>query len=111
MPYDERLAQRVSRLFAKTPSVTERKMFGGLAYLVEGNMVVVVSGKGGLLVRTNPGLATELVMMDAAQFAEMRGRQMRNWLRVDPENVRTSRQLSRWVDLGIEFASQLARGD
>jgi TfoX/Sxy family transcriptional regulator of competence genes len=105
--YDEQLAQRVRQLLADTAGVTERKMFGGLAFLIEGHMAVVASGRGGLMVRVGPDLVEELVLTTSARFAEMRGRQMRGWLRLDSDQVRHPRQLTKWVEIGTEFAAAL----
>jgi hypothetical protein len=82
-------------------------MFGGLAFLVGGNMAVAASGQGGILVRVDPAESDTLVAKTNARPMEMRGRQMRGWLRVDPEDVRTKRQLARWVELGTTYARSL----
>lgn len=82
-------------------------MFGGIAFLVHGNMAVSASGQGGLLVRVDPEESERLVAKADAQLMEMRGRQMPGWLRVDGESVRTKKQLSTWVDRGVSFARTL----
>ncbi len=82
-------------------------MFGGLAFLVGGNMAVAASGQGGVLVRVDPADSEQLMTTTTAVPMEMRGRAMRGWLRVSPDQVRTKRQLSRWVDLGVRYASSL----
>lgn len=82
-------------------------MFGGLAFLIGGNMAIAASGQGGVLVRVDPEKAEGLVGRTAAKTAVMRGRPMRGWLRVAPEHVRTKRQLARWVDLGATYARSL----
>jgi TfoX/Sxy family transcriptional regulator of competence genes len=105
--YDERLANRVRELIAKERNVTERKMFGGLAFLVAGNMSVAASGEGGLLVRVDPGDADVLVRKPHTRPMKMRGREMRGWLRVDAAGVRTRRQLEPWVKRGAEYARSL----
>ncbi|MGH9243866.1 MAG: TfoX/Sxy family protein [Acidimicrobiales bacterium] len=107
MAYDEELADRIRELLADEPDLTERKMFGGLAFLIRGNMAVAASGQGGVLVRVNPAKADRLVATTAARPMEMRGRAMRGWLRLDEDGVRTTRQLARWVGLGTTFARSL----
>jgi len=82
-------------------------MFGGLAFLVGGNMAVAASGQGGILVRVDPADSDTLVATTNARLMEMRGRQMRGWLRVDPEDVRTEQELARWVRLGTTYARSL----
>jgi TfoX/Sxy family transcriptional regulator of competence genes len=107
MAYDEKLAERIRRRVAEVPSVTEKKMFGGLAFLVGGNMAVSASGRGGLMVRVDPDDSDELVAGGQARLVEMRGREMRGWLRVDSDDVATDEALSAWVDRGVAFASSL----
>jgi TfoX/Sxy family transcriptional regulator of competence genes len=105
--YDEELADRIRDLVGGEPNLTEKKMFGGLAFLVGGNMAVAASGQGGLLVRVDPDESDDLVASTSARMMEMRGREMPGWLRVDAEDVRTKRQLSTWVDRGVSFARSL----
>ena len=107
MAYDEALAGRVRDLIAGRRGVTEKKMFGGLAFLIGGNMAVAASGQGGLLVRVEPAESDALVASSSARPMEMRGRQMQGWLRVDGEHLRTKRQLAAWVERGVAFASSL----
>jgi hypothetical protein len=107
MAYDEELAARIRELVAGEPGLTEQKMFGGLAFLIGGNMAVAASGEGGVLVHVDPAQSDELVSKTNARLMEMRGRSMRGWVRVDPEDVRTKRQLARWVDLGTAYARSL----
>jgi TfoX/Sxy family transcriptional regulator of competence genes len=107
MAYDEALAARVRELVAGEPALTEKKMFGGLAFLVGGNMAVSASGQGGLLVRVDPDESDALVETTPARLMEMGGRQMPGWLRVDAEDVRTKRQLASWVKRGVSFAGSL----
>ncbi|HET7651383.1 MAG TPA: TfoX/Sxy family protein, partial [Acidimicrobiales bacterium] len=83
MAYDEELADRIRALVAGERGVTEKKMFGGLAFLVGGNMAVAASGQGGLLVRVDPAEGDRLVRTTKAEPMEMRGRSMSGWLRVD----------------------------
>ena|SRR5947209_8825695 len=107
MPYDEDLANRIRELIAAEPDVTEKKMFGGLAFLVGGNMSVSASGQGGLLLRCDPAETDALVTKPHATRFEMRGRAMDGWLRVDPEGVKTKAQLQRWVERGVAYARSL----
>ena len=107
MAYDEELADRIRDVVAGEPGLTEQKMFGGLAFLIGGNMAVAASGQGGLLVRVDPEESDALVASSPARPMEMRGRQMAGWLRVDAEDVRTKRQLATWVDRGTSFARSL----
>jgi hypothetical protein len=107
MAYDEELADRIRELVAGEPGLTEQKMFGGLAFLIGGNMAVAASGQGGVLVRVDPARSDELVATTNAEPMEMRGRQLAGWLRVRPEDVGTDDQLARWVDLGTTFARSL----
>ena len=107
MAYDEELADRIRQLVAGEPSLTEKKMFGGLAFLVGGNMAIAASGQGGVLVRVDPAESDRLVARTSARLMEMRGRQMQGWLRVDSEDVRTKRQLAKWVELGTAYARSL----
>jgi TfoX/Sxy family transcriptional regulator of competence genes len=105
--YDEDLANRIRELIANEADVTEKKMFGGLAFLIGGNMSVSASGQGGLLLRCDPEETSSLLGKPHAAPFEMRGRVMDGWLRVDPEGVRTKRQLERWVSRGVAYARSL----
>ena len=107
MPYDEALAERIRELVRDERDLTEKKMFGGLAFLIGGNMAVAASSQGGLLVRVDPDRSDELVGSTNAYVMEMRGREMRGWLRVDSEDVSSKRELSRWVELGTSYARSL----
>jgi TfoX/Sxy family transcriptional regulator of competence genes len=107
MPYDEDLANRIRELIAADHDVTEKRMFGGLAFLVRGNMSVAASGQGGLMVRVDPADTDALVARPHAAPFEMRGRAMQGWLRVDTEGVRTKRQLEPWVRRGVAYARSL----
>jgi TfoX/Sxy family transcriptional regulator of competence genes len=105
--YDEDLAERIRELVGAEAPFTERKMFGGLAFLIGGNMAIAASGQGGVMVRVDPGTADKLVATTSARVAEMRGRPMRGWLRIASEHLHTKRQLSRWVKLGTSYARSL----
>jgi TfoX/Sxy family transcriptional regulator of competence genes len=105
--YDEVLAARIRELIASERGLTEQKMFGGLAFLIGGNMAIAASGQGGLLVRVDPAESDSLVASTNARTMEMRGRQMPGWLRVDAADVRTKRELERWVKRGTTYARSL----
>jgi hypothetical protein len=105
--YDEGLADRMRDLLGVQSGLTEKKMFGGLAFLIGGNMAVAASGQGGVLVRVDPAQSDRLVGTTNARLMEMRGRRMQGWLRVDPDDVRTKRQLAKWVEIGATYARSL----
>lgn len=107
MPYDESLATRLRELTAGEPDLTEQKMFGGLAFLIGGNMAVAASSEGGILVRVDPDQTERLLETTNARLMEMRGRSMRGWLRVDPEHLQTKGELASWVELGTTYARSL----
>jgi TfoX/Sxy family transcriptional regulator of competence genes len=105
--YDEDLADRIRDLVAGEPNLTEQKMFGGLAFLIGGNMAIAASGQGGALVRVDPDESDKLVGKTNAEVLVMRGRAMKGWLRVDTEDLRTKTQLAKWVDRGTAYARSL----
>jgi TfoX/Sxy family transcriptional regulator of competence genes len=105
--YDEDLANRIRELFLTEQGVTEKRMFGGLAFLIDGNMSVSASSQGGLLLRVDPAQTDALLSKPHAHPFEMRGRMMQGWLRVDAEGLQTKRQLERWVARGIAYARSL----
>jgi TfoX/Sxy family transcriptional regulator of competence genes len=107
MAYDEDLANRIRELIGAEGDLTEKKMFGGLAFLIGGNMAIAASGQGGLLVRVDPDETDALVAKPHAGPFEMRGREMQGWARVDAEGVRTKRQLEPWVKRGVAYARSL----
>ena len=107
MAYDEDLAERIRELMAGQRRVTEKKMFGGLAFLVGGNMAIAASGQGGILVRVDPDQTDALVSRTPAEVAVMQGRPMAGWLRVDGAHLRTKRQLEKWVQAGTRYAASL----
>lgn len=94
-------------LLADEPDVTEKKMFGGLAFLVGGRMAIAASGQGGVLARVDPASSEGLLRRTKAQPMEMRGREMEGWLRVESADVRTKRQLVKWVERGVGYARSL----
>lgn len=107
MSYDEVLAARIRELVRDEAALTEQRMFGGIAFLVGGNMAVSASGQGGLMVRVDPATADQLVATTPARLVEMRGRPMRGWLRVGTQHLRTKRELAKWVALGTTYAGSL----
>jgi TfoX/Sxy family transcriptional regulator of competence genes len=107
MAYDEDLANRIRELLSEEAGVSEMRMFGGLAFLVAGNMAVAASGQGGLMVRVDHEDTEALLGKPHTRPFEMRGRAMQGWLRVDPEGVRTKRQLGPWVKRGVAYARSL----
>ena len=107
MAYDEALAGRIRELVATEKGVTEQRMFGGLAFLIRGNMAVAASGEGGILVRVDPASSSKLVATTKARPMVMRGKAMDGWLRVDATDVRDKRQLARWVERGLGYAGSL----
>ena len=98
---------RIRELVGRERGLTEKQMFGGLAFLINGNMAVSASGQGGLLLRVDPEQTDALVKKPHAQPFEMRGRSMQGWLRVDMEGLRTKRQLQPWVARGVAYARSL----
>jgi hypothetical protein len=107
--YDEDLANRIRELVAGEEGLTEQRMFGGLAFLIGGNMSVSASGQGGLMLRVEPSQTDVLLRRPHTRPFVMRGREMDGWLRVDAEGVRTKRQLERWVARGVAYARSLPR--
>ena len=105
--YDEDLANRIRELIACDLDISEQRMFGGLAFLVGGNLSVAASGQGGMMVRVDPEDTDTLLARPHARPFEMRGRAMKGWLRVDPEGVQTRRQLEPWVERGVAYARSL----
>lgn len=110
MPYDRDLADRIREQLAAEPGVSEKAMFGGLAFLVEGHLAVSASGHGGLLLRVDPVRTEELVAHDGADRFVMRGRPMDGWLRVAPDAVADDEALRRWVAIGVGYARSLPAG-
>jgi TfoX/Sxy family transcriptional regulator of competence genes len=105
--YDEDLASRIRELVSTEPGLTEKRMFGGLAFLINGNMSVSASGQGGMLLRVDPAETEALLKKPGAQPFEMRGRTMDGWLRVHPDGLKTKRQLESWVARGVAYARSL----
>jgi TfoX/Sxy family transcriptional regulator of competence genes len=109
MAYDEDLAHRIRELLADQEGVSEQKMFGGLAFLLHGNMAVSASRNGGLLVRIDPAGTDAALARPHVSLMEMGGRTMEGWITVTPEGIRTKRQLAAWVTRGVAFASSLPK--
>jgi hypothetical protein len=107
MAYDEELANRIREIVQDERGLTEKRMFGGLAFLINGNMAVSASGQGGLLLRVDPSDTPTLVQRPEADRFEMRGREMDGWLRIDTTALTTKRQLSWWVSRGVSYARSL----
>jgi TfoX/Sxy family transcriptional regulator of competence genes len=107
MAYDDVLADRVRRAAHDEPGLSERRMFGGLAFLVNGNMAVSASSRGGLLLRIDPAETESLVDHQHVHRFDMRGREMNGWLHVDIEALTTGHELRRWVDRGLTYARSL----
>ena len=107
MAYDENLAYRIRELVAAERGVEEKSMFGGLAFLINGNMAVSASGQGGMLLRVDPADTPTLVERPEASRFEMRGREMVGWLRIDATGLATKRQLTSWVSRGVSYARSL----
>jgi len=107
MAYDEALAERIRELIASERGVTEQKMFGGLGFMIGGNMAIAASGQGGLLVRVDPDESEAICAKSKAEPAVMQGRPMAGWLRVDVADVKTKPQLAKWVKLGTTYAKSL----
>jgi hypothetical protein len=107
MAYDVDLADRVRAVVQGEPGLTEKRMFGGLAFLIRGNMAVSASGRGGLLLRVDPAETESLVDEPEVGRFEMRGREMDGWLRVDAIAVDTDADLRRWVGRGVAYARSL----
>jgi TfoX N-terminal domain len=109
MAYDSELADRIRFLIGAGPGVTEKKMFGGLAFLVHGNMAISASGQGGALVRVDPAETRALVATANATVAVMGGRTMQGWLRVSAEDLETDERLTEWVNRAVGYARSLPR--
>jgi TfoX/Sxy family transcriptional regulator of competence genes len=107
MAYDVELADRIRGVVQAETGLTERRMFGGLAFLIHGNMAVSASSKGGLLLRVDPSQAQSLISEPHVRRFEMRGREMDGWLRVDAEAVETDDDLRGWVSHGVTYARSL----
>jgi TfoX/Sxy family transcriptional regulator of competence genes len=100
MAYDEKLVERIRQLIGSDPELTEKKMFGGLAFLIRGNMAIAASSEGGAMVRVDPAQSDSLVATTKATLLNMRGQDMPGWLHVSSGDLRTDDQLAPWVEMG-----------
>lgn len=107
MAYDEELVNRLRELLATERGVDEKRMFGGLAFLINGNMAVAASGRGGLMVRVPPEDTAAFVARDHVEPMIMAGRETRGWIRVGDAGLRTTQQLRSWVTRGVDHAKSL----
>jgi hypothetical protein len=107
MAYDEELADRVREVVRGEDGLTEKRMFGGLAFLIHGNMAVAASSQGGLLLRIDPTQVESLISEPQVRRFEMRGREMDGWLRVDPSVLGTDDKLGGWLTHGVTYARSL----
>ncbi len=107
MTYEEQLAERLREVVAGEPGVTEKKMFGGLAFLVDGHLALAASSRGGLMLRVDPERTEDLITEPHAEPFEMRGREMKGWLHVAAAGVESDDALERWADLGLTYARSL----
>lgn len=109
MAYDLRLAERIRYALAAEQPVAERQMFGGLAFLIRGHMAAAASSKGGLMIRTDPATATDLVNTTSAEYVEMRGRQMHGWLHLDSAYLESDHELTMWINRAVKYSATLAQ--
>ena len=107
MGYDEALAERIRAVIGDRPDVSEKRMFGGLAFLINGNMAAAASGEGGLLLRTDPDSTRELLTHPHARPCVMRGRAMQGWIRVEDAGVTTLAEAKPWISIGVAYAESL----
>jgi len=104
MAYDQELAERIQQLIGSDPELIEKKMFGGLAFLIRGNMAIAASSEGGAMVRVDPAQSDAQVATTKATPMNMRGRDMPGWLRVSSDDLRTDDQLAPWIEIGTGYA-------
>ena len=107
MAYDEELADRLRELLADVDGVSERKMFGGLGFMVHGHMAVAASGQGGLLARSDPAASDAALDDPHAEPMVMRGRAMDGWIRVGSEGIATDEALWAWVERALAYVQTL----
>jgi TfoX/Sxy family transcriptional regulator of competence genes len=107
MAYDEELAERIRSLVEGEPGLSEKKMFGGLAFLINGNMAAAASGQGGMMLRVDPSQTESLLDEPAVTQVVMRGREMDGWLRIDPAAVTADEAFESWVRRGVDYARSL----
>jgi hypothetical protein len=107
MAYDEDLADRLRDVVQSEPGAREKRMFGGVAFLIDGKMAVSASGQGGLLLRIDPADTDSLIDAPRVERFVMRGREMDGWLRIDRDAVETDDELAAWVSRGVAYARSL----
>ncbi|MFC7492786.1 MULTISPECIES: TfoX/Sxy family protein [unclassified Nocardioides] len=107
MAYDEDLAAQLREISAGLPGMSETRMFGGLAFLVNGNMAVAASREGGLLLRVPPERTEELLGRPHTDEFVMRNRAMNGWLRVEPPGLATYDDVQQWAEIGLNHAASL----
>lgn len=107
MSFDPDLANRIRELTAAESGVDEKRMFGGLAFLINGNMAVAATREGGLMVRVSREDSEQLLRREHVEPMVMGGREMRGWLRIGGPGIKTSRQLRSWVGRGVDYAKGL----
>ena len=107
MAYDESLAERIRELTVDEPPLTEKKMFGGLGFMLDGNMAVTASSRGGLMVRINPDDGDRFTAKPGVELMEMKGRRMKGWLHIDAAQLTSDETLSEWLSVGLDFAATL----
>jgi TfoX/Sxy family transcriptional regulator of competence genes len=107
MAYDEDLANRLRELLSADEAVTEKKMFGGLAFLVGGHMSVAASRNGGLLARIDPADTDTCLARPHVELMTMGGRTMDGWITVSPDELKTKRELASWVKRSLTFVRTL----
>ena len=107
MAYDTELADRIRRLIAGVPGLTEKKMFGGLAFLIGGNLAIAASNQGGAMIRVDPQQSDALVATTTASLVQMRGRPMPGWLQISSDDLLTDDLLTPWLQRGTGCARSL----
>jgi TfoX/Sxy family transcriptional regulator of competence genes len=106
MAYDEGLAERIRAHLSTRADVSERKMFGGIAFMVGGNMAVGVTGDE-LMVRLDPADGDKALAEDGVRTMDMTGRPMKGWILVSPDRTADEAGLSEWVEAGADYAASL----
>jgi TfoX/Sxy family transcriptional regulator of competence genes len=109
MAYDEEVAERIRAMLARRSDVNEKRMFGGLCFMLRGHMCCAVSGRGGLLVRVGPDAPSAVFKEPHASPVEMRGRTMTGFVRVAPDGYRTASGLKKWVARAVDFVATLPK--
>ena len=107
MACNVRLAERIRNALASESKVAERKMFGGLAFLIRDHMVAAASSKGALMVRVDPATTDDLVETTRAEYVEMRGRQMKGWLHLELADIESDHELVMWLDRAVNYSATL----